>query len=446
MQATFLSGAHSLHGVRIRGLRAPLASCLTMLVGLSACGRPVSSDTALGAGTCRLAVEGPDRIVLANGSRLLVDPTSVVVSGEAVLVLGSNVALLSDSDDSDVWRDDPVGALRHAGGELTLVPTPLPGAQIREPRAARAAGGGWHVLFATGTRSERDLIAYDTASIWYAHYDGQTWSGTQQVARVLGARLSRQIASELVVHRGEPAFAFPYDRSAELQSNAAGNQGVVLLARRNGEWSVDTLSTWEAPASVKLTPYGSRTRAILAMSYFVDGRPRGPGIFTADYTETWGEPRLVYDPAPNKVNSVIMTLGDVRARAVTWITDDFEADAERLEWAALDEDGVHRRSTVTTAPDLFGTAMVEVDDRITAWLVRDGGSDRRLGVYVADDGNARLIDVLEIPLMNFYIPAVPLGGGRILAITGGPDPTPGAEPPFSSYFTEIAVRCARDRN
>jgi hypothetical protein len=80
------------------------------------------------------------------------------------------------------------------------------------------------------------------------------------------------------------------------------------------------------------------------------------------------------------------------------------------------------------------------------WLTRDEDSRERLRVYVAVDTHVRDAGTVAAPLMNFVTSAVPLKGGRVLVLTGGPDPTPGAEPPFASYLTEITVGCTVGRH
>jgi hypothetical protein len=421
-----------------------VAAILAVQAGFTACTRTASLESAEPTRTaaCRLVVDGPERMVLPDGSRIAGDPTTAAVGGEDVLFLGSNFHRFWDSDP---WYDSIAGIIRHADGRLSPVPLPASVAVVREPRAVSDANGGWHVLFISNPRQRLDQIRYDTTNVWYAHYDGDGWSGLKPVARVPGGRMTRQSASELVAHQGRLAFAFPYDRSAESEPDVRASKGVVALSRRDGAWTADTLPTWDAPIAVRLAPYGGRIRAFIAVDYFANHRYRGPSIFASDYDETWSEPRLLHD-TPDKTSTLLLSLGGGPTRAISWITGTIQSPLDQLEWGMIGEDGLLDVMTVTAAPDLFGTAMVELDDDITAWLVRDDGSDRRLGVYVVRDGDAHLAGVLDIPLMNFVIPAVPLAGRRILAFTGGPDPTPGVDPAVISYFTEISVRCGSDRH
>jgi hypothetical protein len=368
----------------------------------------------------------------------------MAVQGNSVLILGSPAYVFNGQ--SNTPGTTVIGIVRNGHGRISTVPSPISTDSVRDPQAIAAKRGGWHVLFATGTRGTKwSLFAYETADIWYAHFDGEKWNGTQRVARARSATVSPRFASSPIEADQGLAFAYIYDRSSELRSNAEGNQGLVMLVRRPGGWAADTLRTWEAPESVQLTVINGRVRAFIAQSYFTGGRPHGPALFAADYNDGWGTPRLVDDPAPEYVPEVMKTAGGENARGVSWLKAAPGPEKRRLVWEAHDDEGNVQRSVITHTDLGDIPAVVGLADRTMVWLTRDADSRERLRVYVAADTRVRDAGTVAVPLMNFVTSAVPLKDGRVLIFTGGPDPTPGAEPPFASYLTEIAVGCTAAR-
>jgi len=423
------------------------ATFLLLVCGGAACGRAPAQNQRPKAREqeCRVSARAPRPVRLPDGSRILVDASSMAVQGNSVLIPGSPTYVFNrprNTTDATV-----IGIVRNGHGTISTVPSPISNDSVRDPQAIAAKGGGWHVLFATGKPGTKgNLFAYETADIWYAHYDGRRWTGTQRVARARSATVSPRFASSPIETDQGLAFAYIYDRSSELRSNAAGNQGLVMLVRRPSGWAADTLRTWEAPESVHLTVFDGRVRAFIAQSYFTGGRPHGPALFTADYNDGWGTPRLVDDPAPEYVPEVMKTAGGENARGVSWLKAAPGPEKRRLVWEAHDDEGTIQRSEVITQMDPGDIpAIVALADRTMVWLARDADSRERLRVYLAPDTRVRDAGTVAVPLMNFVTSAVPLKDGRVLIFTGGPDPTPGAEPPFASYLTEIAVGCTVDR-
>jgi hypothetical protein len=336
-----------------------------------------------------------------------------------------------------------IGLLRDSLGTLSLVPSPLPSREIVDPRVVAASDGGWHAVFVTGTRGTAwSQLAFGTAAIWYGRFTGRTWEDVQQVSEVRDALLSPRQASNLVLASDGPAFAFVFDRSHEARSNAAGNQGVVMLRRTGDRWIEDTLQTWEAPQSLHLTSRtGGGVLALIVQSYFKERRPRGPALFTAGYDSTWTVPRLVYEPTPDKVADVIAPASGEYSHALSWRTYTPAVERERLEWGVVQGDSVKRISVMAEVSAWATPAVVRMGPRHVVWLVRQGDSQERLAVYSAIDTTLQTVGVVTTPLINFVTHAALLKNRRILAITGGPDTSAGAEPPFASYFTEISVQC-----
>jgi hypothetical protein len=389
---------------------------------------------------CQVSSGAPERMMLADGSRLLIDPSSMVARGDSVLMLGSQLIVLGGP--GEVAADGAIGVLRDPSGALSVVPSPRPHGTVHEPKAVPAEGGGWDVLFVTSETASQ-FGYFDSAGIWYAHFDGRTWDRVERVADAISARLAGPGTGNPVVSDNGLVFPYIFDRSRELRSNAEGNQGVVMLRQRNGGWAADTLPTWEAPGSIRLSRMNGELRAIMTKSYFADQRPHGPALFTANYDDGWRTPRMVFDPSGEYVADVVGQAGSEGADGLSWRVDSPDADGFRIEWGVVEGDSLSRRYPVATGP-FFGSrpTTVQWDDRRTVLLIRDGESQDRLDVYVASKDGVVNAGTVTIPLMNLITHSVPLADGRILVLTGGQDSTDGADPPFVSYLTELTVNCA----
>lgn len=430
----------------------PSLAWLSLLLVLPACAQaPISqvANAAMAEDRCSMSAQAPQRITLPDGSRIMVDVSSMAVQNDDILVLGSPFYVIGEP--GQPLNTSAVGMVWSGAGQIALVPSPLPTRDVKEMQAVAAKDGGWHVIFVTGTRQ---TIAYDSADIWYAHYDGRGWTEAKRITRAYDAKLSPWFASNLVETGQGLAFALTFSRSAERRSKEVVNNGIVMLLQDRDEWTPDTLPTWRAPQSIQLTALDGKLRAIFSQSYFTNQRLHGPALFIADYDSTWQSPRLVYDPEPEYnpagqyISTVMLPTSRAHARGVSWLIagkGEFDG-AQRLEWGVISDDGSVRPWSVAKSDDFLSVpATIDIDSYTTVWLVRDGDSRERLRVYAGTEVGIHDVGIVETPLMNFVTGAVPLKDGRIIAVTGGADNTAGAEPPFASYLTEITVRCAVDR-
>jgi hypothetical protein len=428
---------------RLSCMWKPLLSSVVIFASTASSG---SLEGGITSAECRLYARAPQRLLLPDESRVLIDPSSIAVQGDEVLIVGSTLHVFNEA--GDMVDHGAIGVLRDPSGDVSLVSSPLPPANVSELQAVAARGGGWHVTFVTGTRGASwHPSAYNTADVWYAHHDGMGWTRTERVTRVRAANFSRAATSNIVETARGVAFAIVFDRSWDLGSNEAGNQGVIMLLNRHDGWSEDTLRTWEAPRSVRLAVPDGKVRAIIAQSYFANRRPHGAALFMADYDTTWQQPVMVYNPAPQYVYDIIMPKGGEAGQAVSWrrAVRGLDVDTGRLEWGVLSEDHSIQPVGVASVASLDVPATVATADGVTVWVVRDGVSRDLLRFYAATDTRVRDLGVLNVPLMNVVISAVPLEDGRIVVVTAGPDTATAAQPPFATYITEVTVRCGIGR-
>lgn len=268
-----------------------------IMIALVACAtKPTTQDSIRALAGCSLSVSTPQPAILPDGTRILMNATGVAAQGDDLLVVGSPFFVIDRSGEGEP-RDDAIGLMRNRAGELSIVPSPLPGRELRELRVLASRDGGWHAVFVTGVGK---LGFYDSADIWYAHYDGRSWTEMQRIATARKAAVDLRYASNLVEADQGLSFAYVFDQSESPDTlhNGTARTGIVLL-RKNGDlWLEDTLPTWEAPRSIQLSVYNGTLRAIFAQGYFVRPRRRGPALFVADHEGIWKAPRLIYDPDP----------------------------------------------------------------------------------------------------------------------------------------------------
>jgi hypothetical protein len=254
------------------------------------------------------------------------------------------------------------------------------------------------------------------------------------------------MSSDLIATPDGLAFAYPFDRSFVLKSNAPGNQGLVLLQRRGTRWVEDTLRTWDGPQAVQLVAEGdSGVRAVYAGEYWASGRSHGPVLFTARHDSShWSAPRIVLDAAPRDVSIPLLVAPWTSGSIVSWITTarSLAFDPEDTEWGLVTSDGtVQRRGRIAAAEAGNWPAVLRLDARRTVWFIRNGDSREELHVFMALDSTVHDLGIARVPLYNFVTHGATLPDGRMLLVTGGLG-TAAADPPASSFLTTFTVRCA----
>jgi hypothetical protein len=310
-----------------------------------------------------------------------------------------------------------------------------------------AGEDGWHAVFVTGSQgTPRNALAFADAEIWYGRYDGRRWHDVVRIARAYGAELLPGRSSELVIARSGPAFAYAFDQSAARRSNAAGNQGLVLLHRRGSNWKADTLSTWESPRAVQLaTDTSGALVAIYTQAYFDSGRFYGPDLFTARYVTHWGQPRVALK-IPSRYVAAPMLAGRVHTGSViAWQSVQPGAQTAILEWGTFGSDHLIRPMGHLAPTSIVDRpAMLNVDGANALWIVRDGNSSTSLRLITAHGDTAHDLGSLRVPADNPEMHAAVVADGTILIVSGALGRAP-SDPPATSYLTIAVVRCSGAR-
>jgi hypothetical protein len=390
---------------------------------------------------CIMEVGEPYRVRLDSIYRVLMNATSMAANGEDLLVVGTPFYAFPNNPNSLIRLG--IGFVRSSDGGHSMVENPVPHFQLRDVQAVAARQGGWHVVFAIGSRS---VLTYDSAHIWYGHYDGASWTRVERIASVRQGNLIPRFAANLIETGGSIAFAYAFDLSFERNSNERGNQGAVMVLERDGAWVQDTLHTWERPRSIQLgTARDGHLIAYIAQGYFADRRSRGPSLFLAEYDGAWSEPRLVLEAEPYHVMRLLKPTG---GEATPWLAfhramPGLDVESTLLTWASIAEDGAVQWQPVGEVLRLGEPAVAQARAG-TVMLVRDGDSQERLRVYLGRPDGVHALGTFAAPLVAFNTFAAATADDRIFVFTGGPDPDTTATPNLTSFLTQIGVRCPLD--
>ena len=392
--------------------------------------------------SCQIAGGAARPLMLRDGAVVVSDASAIATDGRFVLIAGVpthawRAPTIRGSAKTSAVK--AVGLLRHPLGYVELVASPLPHLALAYPRVAWMPDG-WHFLFIVG---EPGTLAFETAEVWHGVYKDGRWKRVRRIALASSASLLPGMSSDLIVSKQGVAFAYSYDRAAILKSNAPGNQGIVLLHQRSGEWSADTLRTWEGPRAVQLTLSGDGAMiAVYAQSWFAQSRPQASTLFTARYDTVWNAPVR----GPNLDQGTYVTAPLVSAHgsassAISWRLARYEALPDVLQWGHRSDSGTVRYSgTISEVAPGDRSVVLALDSVRTLWLLRDGASRTHMRAYLGSGAALHDLGVVTLPYDNPAPIAAILEGGKIVIVTGSMGKS-SAEPPASSYLTVASVRC-----
>lgn len=390
-------------------------------------------------------------LVLDDGASVSIDPSALVTDGVRVLALGTpTIVWPSGAGDSAMPPSEQrgIGALVEPTGRVRIVPMPPGHDDVQFPRAVPAGRGRFHVLFVTGKYgAPGSPIAFDTATIWYGLLEGERWTGVTPVGRARSAYLAPRMASPLVLIGGEPLMAYAFDRSHELQSNARGSQGLVLLSWHDRRWRDDTLFTPDGPRGVGLVPDhdGGGVTAWFAQREVRDGRLQPASLYTAHHRSSWSAVTRRYTSEAGHVNTPTAVEG-MLPRTIAWRIEAGAADSTDLvEWAH-DEPGLqplaHRTLDRSIQP-LETIAAVELDRQRIAFVVRDKDRQGKVGVALASPDGIELHRT-EVIADNPSVAAAYGGRSSMLVLTtrlGATD----REPRVQTTLSRLQLTCPGTR-
>jgi len=413
---------------------------------------------------CTPVVLSTRPLALPDGTLISIDVKSAATDGHALLIVGPNTYLWAPRTAGGappVRRAPAVGVLRDSLSRISLVPAPHSpsGAEFHVLRVASAGRGTWHFLLLAGLGRDTLVQRFgtvDSASIWYGLFDGRRWRQLTQIGVARDAGLVPERSSGLIATRHGLAFAYSYDRSRTLNSNAPGNQGLVLLTREGDDWKSDTLPTWDGPGSVQLTSEtDGGVLAVFNQDYFENHRLHYDALFLAAHDAVWHRPRIVWEPSePGYVN---YPLGIARVRdsqhALRTILSWEEGLAgkqsmDSLAWGVLDTDGtIHHVSRSIKARDFNSTSLSLMRDGGAIWITPSDTARDELRVIYARDTIVEVLATVHVPSFSPTPVAVTLADGTLLVATMSIRFVEQTGKPQSAttYLTELAVRCEAQR-
>lgn len=354
---------------------------------------------------CTVELLRVNRVLLEDSTIPALDASSVSLDGTRLLVVGRpaiGVVLRGDAVPSAA-ESNAVGIIGRPGEGWKWVPPPKDQG-FSSPRATRIGDDRWAVTMLVGKRSPFDPQLYERAELWYGVFARGRWTGFKRIGEFEGAYLGYDRASNLVRAGGQVGLAFAFDRSAERQSNARGNQGVVLVRVVGEEVRIDTLHTWAAPTYVRLSDMEqSGWRVITTEPHFDLGRSWPSALYVTEFRNGWRlRRRLVADSARSVTAPVVTRAGE--NLAIGWrVVGSDDAQSAELQHALLSEDGrfsIAGRTRVGTTA--VGALLLATATGASAWIIPDRTVQAFRAVVSESAGQSPAKEsLLSIPIDNF---------------------------------------------
>jgi len=412
---------------------------LSVAVGLGLTSTASAAQATAGE-ACTVSAGPSRRLDLRDGRIVSVDAKSVTASGSSILALGPFVYTFpadATPSTSPLPGDPLVGVLIAANGVVALVPSPLRDRRVVYARAAAATDGAFHVLFVTGIDSvDGAPAADDSATIWYAHFVRGRWGTPQQIVNTRGAALNPEFTSDLLERDGSLAVVFPF-----IDHRSAGSSGgLVVLRRRNGHWSSDTLRTYLPPPAARARYATGDTLAVL-FSQSVRGA-KAEDVYLARVSHGWSAPERI---GGNSVRPV----SDLSLAAIpdgfiaSWSTWEWlNAASNVIEWSRIATNGAQSAVAVLDSGAVtYPFELVTVDGR-PLWLHQGEPYGSTVSYSLATDAGQPLRGRLTMPFHNSRPKAVTLSPDRTVVLTMKRGVV-GAEPMIASWMTDVRIRCPR---
>ena len=392
---------------------------------------------------CELQASKSQRIMLPDGSTVVIDAKSMAANGRSVLIAGTPVNVWAPPGRSvENWKEPRgIGVIRDSRGAFRIVPIPeqVPDAQL--PRVTSAGRHGWHFIFASG---HMHLARFERATLWYGRFDGRQWREVRRIGEARGADLL-EANSDLVRTGDGLAFAYPYER-VRARVGVAGEQGIVVHRRAGREWRSYDLPMSDAPSFVQLVPVrgGNAILALIAVNAFENGRPLGSSLFTAKLDTAWHRPIVAVRAGTTwYVQWPMVAPGSDNTSVVAWRERLYGTTWSRVAWGRLNSDGtVQRGGIVADSIGMLGqTAMLRGSGGETLWLARRVNSYDAFRVFAL--AGTTLHDLGDVRQPVWASPAGTLERDGSILTVGGRLDTTSVDIPAYSLTASLRITCSR---
>jgi hypothetical protein len=207
--------------------RFPHRIWLTLLALLPLNCRHVESETdPASESTCSLKIDATVPVRSAEGKYLYVEPQSLTLNGSDVVVIGAPVAVLEDTNVFARMNGAPVaGVSIDRTGRATYIPAPEGWPAFASPRVLYEAASGWHTIWAEESSNADSGIV----QLVYGLFDGHRWTRVSRIGRFGRSWWGPNSPSQLIRAKDGLVLAAPV------------NQGMTLLAEREGVWNATTV-------------------------------------------------------------------------------------------------------------------------------------------------------------------------------------------------------------
>jgi hypothetical protein len=389
---------------------------------------------------CISVAEPSRRLELADGRIVSIDVQSVTRAGESVVAVGRYAYVFprsASSTTSPALVDSIIGVRidRGGAGRITLLANPAAPRRVLYSRAVAMPNGEVSVLYAT--HDPEGLRAHtDTATLWLATLRHTSWGTPSRVAMARTATLDR--ASALIHRDGQLAFAYPFRDDRRHDEDG----GLVLLRRRHGRWSVDTLRTETEPTSVSAVydPVRGSIVVILAVAErfppFLSQR-----LLIARFDTSWSVPVPIAGDGITPIVHPTLAVHN-RGLAAAWLAwPGHDPRNGLLQWLQIDATGrANLRSVIDSGEATFPYEFTVLND-IPLWLYHGEPFGAVKLMMSRDSTVARLPDV-KAEFGNPSTRTIALSGTRLLVFTQQRARAE-TEPMAASFTTALEIRCPR---
>ncbi len=395
---------------------------------------------------CTIKSVETNRVVLADGRSMSVDARNAEGDENSLFIFGNSAYAWPVQGKPTAVPTRYLGVIRDFNGKFR--PVALPAENAQAPQVTADGSGGWHVLYIEPLAERKPAFSsLDSATIWYAHFDGSQWSERRQLVKVGNAKLSTDFISGLTRIDDKLFFVFGFDQSGQTRSIAHGNQGFIMLSFRAGADKVsnvtlDTLYTSRDPRWVYTLPSTDARRVSV---YVVHGQFNGksslpPVLAHHDYLDGWESATMVYpNPEPNiSQPRVVRTNGEEIVTGTSFLWNSPTASLMTAPLAEL-RSAKAAPSKISILPTYSGYAAVSLDKHRTVWLTY---LEESMRFFTEIDNSLKEFGATNIPSFSPNPVAVALSDSTLAVMTMVIDTSAVGEPTgAATLVSKVTLAC-----